>query len=121
MRHDRREFLTASAAATIAAGTSRIATGAGEDAESTAAHQRQKPAEHCIMLWLGGGACQIDTWDPKRIGDAASKPKKSGSYYPAIDTSVSGVQVGYKFHNLLSELKITQKIPSLHSALITWF
>ena len=26
-------------------------------------------AENCILLWLGGGACHIDTWDPKRKGD----------------------------------------------------
>lgn len=43
------------------------------------------------MVWLGGGACQIDTWDPKRVGDA--KTKKAGSYYKAIDTAVKGVQV----------------------------
>ncbi len=48
-------------------------------------------AEHCIMIWLGGGMAQIDTFDPKRPGDA--KAKKAGSYYPAIDTAVPGVQV----------------------------
>jgi len=48
-------------------------------------------AEHCIMIWLGGGMAQIDTFDPKAMGDA--KAKKAGSYYPAIDTAVSGVQV----------------------------
>ena len=48
-------------------------------------------AEHCIFIWLGGGACHVDTWDPKRKGDA--KLKKAGSYYDAIDTSVPGVQV----------------------------
>lgn len=48
-------------------------------------------AEHCIMVWLGGGAGQIDTWDPKQVGDP--KAKKPGSYYPAIDTAIPGVQV----------------------------
>ncbi len=48
-------------------------------------------AEHCVMLWLGGGLAQIDTFDPKAPGDA--KAKKAGSYYPAINTSVPGVQV----------------------------
>lgn len=48
-------------------------------------------AEHCIMIWLGGGMSQIDTFDPKAMGDA--KAKKAGSYYPAIDTAVQGVQV----------------------------
>ncbi len=48
-------------------------------------------AEHCIFIRLGGGACHVDTWDPKRKGDP--KLKKAGSYYDAIDTSVPGVQV----------------------------
>ncbi len=48
-------------------------------------------AEHCVMLWLGGGMSQIDTFDPKARGDA--KAKKAGSYYDAIDTAVPGVKV----------------------------
>ena len=48
-------------------------------------------ADHCIMLWLGGGACHVDTWDPKRKGDA--KKREAGSYYDAIPTAVEGIQV----------------------------
>src|SRR5262245_129024 len=48
-------------------------------------------AEHCIFIWLGGGAGQIDTWDPKQQGDP--KAKKPGSYYKAIDTAIEGAQV----------------------------
>jgi hypothetical protein len=48
-------------------------------------------AEHCILIWLGGGACHIDTWDPKRRGDA--KAKKPGSYYDPIDTAIPGTQL----------------------------
>lgn len=48
-------------------------------------------AEHCIHIWLGGGAAQVDTWDPKALGDA--KAKKPGSYYPAIETNVPCVKV----------------------------
>jgi hypothetical protein len=50
-------------------------------------------AEHCIFLWLGGGMAHIDTFDPKKLGDAKSTPKKSGSYYDSIETSVPGVRV----------------------------
>jgi len=49
--------------------------------------------EHCIHIWLGGGAAQIDTWDPKAMGDAKATKKKAGSYYKAIDTAVPGVKV----------------------------
>ena len=47
--------------------------------------------EHCIHIWLGGGASHIDMWDPKIKGDAAAKIP--GSYYDAIDTAINGVQV----------------------------
>lgn len=48
-------------------------------------------AEHCIMIWLGGGSCHIDTWDPKRKGDP--KAKKAGSYYDSIPTAIKGTDV----------------------------
>ncbi len=48
-------------------------------------------AEHCIFIWLGGGAGQIDTWDPKQLGDPQAK--KAGSYYKSVDTAIPGVQV----------------------------
>ena len=48
-------------------------------------------ADSCIFLWLGGGACHIDTWDPKIKGDA--KAKKAGSYYDPIPTAIEDVQV----------------------------
>ena len=47
-------------------------------------------ADNCILLWLGGGACHIDTWDPKRKGDGK---KIAGSYYGSIPTAIPGVQV----------------------------
>jgi hypothetical protein len=50
-------------------------------------------AEHCIFIWLGGGMAQIDTFDPKALGDTKADPKKAGSYYPSIETAVPGVRV----------------------------
>ena len=50
-------------------------------------------AEHCIFIWLGGGMAQIDTIDPKKIGNNIDKTKIAGSLYKAIDTAVPGVQV----------------------------
>ena len=46
-------------------------------------------ADACIMIWLGGGACHVDMWDPKRKGDP--KAKIAGSYYNAIETAAPGV------------------------------
>ena len=48
-------------------------------------------AEHVISIWLGGGMGQIDTFDPKRKGDA--KKKLSGAYYDSIETAVPGVRL----------------------------
>src|SRR5690348_5098157 len=78
---DRRQFITASAGAFAAASLS-----SGEEVERI-----RGQAEHCIFLWLGGGMAQIDTFDPKRLGDPATR--YAGSAYPAIPTAVSGVHV----------------------------
>jgi hypothetical protein len=81
----RREFLSATAGSAAA-----LALGSALHAAETQPPPLGK-AEHCIFIWLGGGAGQIDTWDPKQLGDP--KAKKAGSYYPAIDRAIGGVQV----------------------------
>src|SRR5687767_12214293 len=83
---DRRDFLLVS---TAAAAASLTAT-----PEILASNEPASPrgkAEHCIYIWLGGGAGQIDTWDPKELGDP--KAKKAGSYYPAVETAIPGEKV----------------------------
>jgi hypothetical protein len=50
-------------------------------------------AEHCIFIWLGGGMSQIDTFDPKALGNSKATPKLAGAEYASIDTAVSGVKV----------------------------
>ncbi len=98
----RREFLrrggTAGAGLAMASlGTDLTRAAAAEGEKPATSAEGEKPAfpvgkaEHCIMVWLGGGACQIDTWDPKRRGDP--KEKKAGSYYDSIDTAIPGTQV----------------------------
>jgi len=102
-RQSRRRFLTDGptiglgiAGAASLAGTRWPAVARAAVARAAESDAAQVPfpmgkAEHCIMIWLGGGACHIDTWDPKRMGDA--KERKPGSYYPSIDTAISGTQV----------------------------
>ena len=84
MTISRRHLLTAAAAAPVFVSTQQVR------ARTPAAVPFGK-AEHCIFIWLGGGAAQIDTWDPKAKGDA--KAKKAGSYYDAIPTAIPGVEV----------------------------
>lgn len=79
---DRRDFLRSSAG---------LAGALSSPAMLAANNVPLGKAEHCVMLWLGGGMSQIDTFDPKPLGDA--KAKKPGGYYPSIETSVPGVNV----------------------------
>jgi len=80
---DRRSFLTALGLAPFAA---RLPG-------ATTLHPPKGRAEHCIFIWLGGGMGQIDTFDPKALGDNLAAKKKAGSLYPSIETSVAGVRV----------------------------
>src|SRR6185369_16357510 len=93
MRNDsysRRQFLIQSGLLGAAALSGR-ALRAGESASIiTPSPLPHGQAEACIFIWLGGGACHIDTWDPKRRGDGHATP---GSYYDAIPTAIRGVQV----------------------------
>ena len=80
---NRRQFLTQAAAlgaAPLFANTTPVVVPKGK-------------AEHCIFLWLGGGMGQIDTLDPKDLGDNTSKPQKAGSLYKSVETAVKGVRV----------------------------
>jgi len=83
----RRQFLTTMGACTAG----MFLQGRSAWAAKPVAPLAMGKADHCIMLWLGGGACHVDTWDPKRKGDA--KKRVAGSYYDAIDTAVKGIQV----------------------------
>ena len=87
MQLTRRDFL----ASTTALGATTLARAA----DQSPAPPRGK-AEHCIFVWLGGGASQIDTWDPKAKGDA--KAKKAGSSYDPIPTAIPGVAVCEHLH-----------------------
>ncbi len=92
----RRQFIQAAAASGLVLGSNGLPYRAFANKDEAKAHGEKSPspmgkAEHCIMIWLGGGAAQIDTWDPKEMGDP--KKKKPGSYYPSIKTAIPGVEV----------------------------
>ncbi len=86
MMNTRRNFLKNSALLAAGAATPRLL------ASPPSKSILKGKAEHCIFIWLGGGMSQIDTFDPKRLGDSKANPKKSGSEYKRIDTAVPGVQ-----------------------------
>ncbi len=101
---NRRTFLQTTAAAGAFAGPLSFA--------KQASAVNLGKAEHCVMLWLGGGMSQIDTFDPKPLGDA--KAKKPGGYYPAIDTSVPGVQLCEHLGKTAKLMEHVTAVRSLH-------
>lgn len=86
---NRREFLKCGAGAGLAFGLGPSGQSVASEPRAEAERVRAK-ADACIFIWLGGGAAQIDTFDPKMRGDGGKKP---GAYYDAIDTAIPGVQV----------------------------
>ncbi|MCP4170193.1 MAG: DUF1501 domain-containing protein [Fuerstiella sp.] len=84
----RRDFLADTTGATSTALLASHARALDKSGAQTIPYGK---VDHCVMIWLGGGMAQIDTFDPKQMGDA--KAKKAGSYYPSIDTAVPGIQV----------------------------
>ena len=72
-----------------ALGAAGLATGTQLSANE--AEPLRGKADHCIFIWLGGGASQTDSWDPKHVSQDGLKDP--GSAYPAIDTAIPGVRV----------------------------
>lgn len=109
---DRREFLVQSTAAVATGGlASRVWAN-----EASAPVSPKGNAEHCVVVWLGGGAGQIDTWDPKRRGDP--KAKTPGSYYDAIDTAIPGTQIAEHFPRCAKILDRFNLVRTVHHDVI---
>src|SRR6266478_637123 len=86
----RRDFLRRSAAlslATLAAGEPRAVWGAAEKPVAT--------ADTVILLWMGGGMAQTETFDPKRYTPYSAGVKSADvmSTFPAIDSAVDGIKL----------------------------
>ena len=93
---DRRRFLgtLAAGAGVLAAG----ATGLGALAEPAVAAELKKQQKRVILLWLAGGASQLETWDPKPGAD-------TGGPFRAIPTSVPGVHLSELMPRMAQRLK----------------
>ncbi len=81
----RREF--AGLGAVSVASVSRSLAASNDDPKAA---PRGK-AQSCILLWMGGGMCHVDTLDPKTVGDPQAN--KAGSAYRSISTAIPGVRV----------------------------
>src|SRR5262245_39257898 len=79
----RRAFLKGTLA--TAGGAALANFGSLFDSRSIAAEVTKK-AKHCILLWMDGGASQLETFDMKTGSE-------NGGPFRPIDTKVSGLQV----------------------------
>ena len=61
-------------------------------------------AESCIMLWLGGGPSQVDTWDPK-----------TNSGFQPISTNVEGIQISELLPRTARHMDKLSIIRSMHT------
>lgn len=104
--YSRRGFLT-----TTAAGASALAANMGRVNSLQAApyiEELKKQDKRVILLWLAGGASQLETWDPK-------PGAKNGGPFRAIPTSATGVHISELLPSLAERMQYTAIIRSLNT------
>ena len=79
---DRRLFLQGGAATALGVGLA----GWGAPHDAAWAAELKKQGKHVLLLWLAGGASQLETWDPK-------PGRPTGGPFKAIPTSVPGIHI----------------------------
>ena len=85
---NRRSFVGATAAGTLAALV-------GREPSMVRAAAPAATADAIIVLWMGGGMAQTETWDPKRYTPFAPgvRTEQVLSTFPAIDTAVDNIKI----------------------------
>ena len=80
------------------------------EGRSTAGKQGSagRRARSVIVLWMGGGPSQLETFDPKPASNIAGGTK-------AIDTSVSGIQVAAGYERLAERMEHVSLVRSVVS------
>ncbi len=73
-----------------------------------AAEKSRRPAKSVIVLWMGGGPSQLETFDPKPGTDIASGTG-------AINTAVKGVQLAQGLEQLADQMAHVSLVRSLWS------
>src|SRR5688572_15843283 len=90
----RRAFLSSTLQAGVGAGVATLGTGLSPSRLVALAATNRRPkatADSIIFIWLAGGMCHVDTFDPKdAVGDGGTRP---GSYYKKIATAAPEIQL----------------------------
>jgi hypothetical protein len=103
---DRRGFLTTAGVA--AAGFAAGMTDLNVLQEPVLAAALKKKQKRVILLWLAGGASQLETWDPK-------PGAVTGGPFRAIQTSVPGVHISELMPQMAKRMHHTCIIRSLNT------
>jgi hypothetical protein len=72
------------------------------------AQELKQQDKRVILLWLAGGASQLETWDPK-------PGRPTGGPFRAIKTNVPGVEIGELLPKLAQRMHTTALIRSLNT------
>ena len=72
------------------------------------AGELKKQQKHVILLWLAGGASQLETWDPK-------PGRPTGGPYRPIKTDVPGIEISELLPKMAQRMKHTAIIRSLNT------
>ena len=86
-------------------GTSGAVHALDEDALNAAL---KKTGRNVILLWLAGGASQLETWDPK-------PGRPTGGPFASIPTSVPGVHISELMPKMAKRMHRTTLIRSLNT------
>ena len=90
----RRRFLSSTLQAGVGASVTSLAAGLSPSKLVALAETNRRPkatADSIIFIWLAGGMCHVDTFDPKdAVGDGGTRP---GSYYKKIATASPQIQL----------------------------
>jgi hypothetical protein len=112
----RRQFLAASGASLLAAGQVGPRPVAANEVGQARATPPRGTAEHVIMLWMGGGQSQVDTWDQKRV--TKDGLKDPGSAYRGISTAIADVEICEHLAAMAPRLDRCVPIRSVHHDVI---
>ena len=61
---------------------------------------------------------QIDTFDPKSLGDSKGSPKRAGSLYRALQTAIQGVQVCEHLHQTAALMDRITAVRTVHHRVV---
>src|SRR5262245_26815158 len=103
---DRRAFVGAAGA--LAGAFAADMTGLSVLGEPALAAELREKQRRVILLWLAGGASQLETWDPK-------PGAPTGGPFRAIPTSVPGVHISELMPKMAQRMKHTCVIRSLNT------